>query len=69
MAAALNIQTGPPRQRYYPQCTSCMQKQASAIRNDKVGAGGRWVVLRLALLHWPAACRVRQCFCRQASDG
>ncbi|PRW59668.1 pfkB family carbohydrate kinase [Chlorella sorokiniana] len=35
MAGALNIQTGPPRQRYYPQCTSCMQKQASAIRNDK----------------------------------
>lgn len=39
MAGALNIQTGPPRQRYYPQCTSCMQKQSAAIRNDKVGAG------------------------------
>lgn len=42
MAGALNIQTGPPRQRYYPQCTGCMQKQATAIRNDKA-CGGRAV--------------------------
>ena len=47
LADALNIPTGPPRQRYYPQCTSCMQKQSAAIRNDKVGgAQTRWEVGR-----------------------
>ncbi|GAB4821650.1 hypothetical protein N2152v2_008696 [Parachlorella kessleri] len=35
-AEALGIPTGPPRQRYFPQCISCSQKQSAAIRNDRV---------------------------------
>lgn len=44
-AEALNIPTGPPRQRYYPQCVSCSQKQSSAIRN------GRTVLVFHEVLH------------------
>lgn len=44
MAEALNIPTGPPRQRYYPQCGSCSQKQSTAIRNNKVRGGWGWWV-------------------------
>lgn len=36
LASAMNIPTAPPRQRFYPQCTSCSQKQSAAIRNNKV---------------------------------
>ncbi|PSC67403.1 pfkB family carbohydrate kinase [Micractinium conductrix] len=35
-AEALAIPTGPPKQRYYPQCTSCCEKQSAAVRNDKL---------------------------------
>ena len=38
-AEALAIPTGPPKQRYYPQCTSCCEKQSAAVRNDKAGWG------------------------------
>ncbi|EFN50931.1 hypothetical protein CHLNCDRAFT_141732 [Chlorella variabilis] len=36
LASAMNIPTAPPRQRFYPQCTSCSQKQSAAIRNNKL---------------------------------
>lgn len=35
LARAVGLPTGPPRQRYYPQCRACSQRQAGAIRNDK----------------------------------
>ena len=35
VANALNIPTGPPRQRYYPQCLNCSSLQSSAVRNGK----------------------------------
>ncbi len=64
MASALNIQTGTPRQRYYPQCTSCMQKQSSAIRNDKVGSGS-WGGGRCLLHSRPIKCRIELgCRCK-----
>ncbi|KAL4424322.1 hypothetical protein ABPG75_001623 [Micractinium tetrahymenae] len=36
VAEALAIPTRPPRQRYFPQCESCSQKQSAAIRNNRI---------------------------------
>lgn len=44
-AASMNIPVGPPRQRYYPQCQSCSQKQASAVRM------GRSILVMHEVLH------------------
>ena len=33
--AALGMPTGPPLQRYYPQCKGCSQSQAAAVRNGR----------------------------------
>eukprot|EP00887_Chlorella_sp_A99_P006755 scaffold3.g6755.t1 len=34
-AEALGLPSGLPRQRYFPQCRSCCQRQADAIRNGR----------------------------------
>lgn len=49
VAEALNIPTGPPRQRYFPQCEACSQKQSAAIRNSKAREGGSVGALQGAL--------------------
>jgi len=34
-AAAVGMHTGPPKQRYYPQCSPCSLKQSSAVRTGR----------------------------------
>ncbi|KAL4859030.1 hypothetical protein ACK3TF_000816 [Chlorella vulgaris] len=44
LASALNIPITPPRQRFYPQCESCSQKQSSALRmvfHETLHRGGK----------------------------
>ena len=58
LAKALGISTGPPRQRFYPQCPACSQKQAAAIRSDKTRLIWHQVLHRgggSAAWHWAGA--------------
>lgn len=51
VAQAMNLPTGPPRQRFYPQCDKCMVKQSAAVRNDKARCCFVWpasVLMRAA---------------------
>lgn len=42
LKGVIDPQSGLPKQRYYPQCRNCSNKQAAAVRSNK----------RTLVLHW-----------------